>query len=151
MTYEELYRLVFEENTRDENDTIVEHLARTILEKQYNGITDTREAVIQALELLPEMCGKDIDPTPDELSDIIFNVDNPSHIRVRRALLKAMKNKNLCDFIMSNYGSFKKEELARIIAELDVAIYDNDVMPDKSDYVEIMTSASAEIKEMLYI
>ena len=151
MTYEELYRLVFEGNTKDENDTTLEHLARTILEKQYNGITDTREAVMQALELMPEMCGQDIDPTPDELSDIVYYVENPRYIRVRRGLIKSMKARNLCDYIAKEYSAFSKQELAYIIAEIDVAIYEYDIMPDKREYSEVMENAAEEIKERLYM
>jgi len=149
MTYEGLYRLTFEENTRDENDTELEHLARTILEHKFEGITETKDAVYRALELMPEMRGKDIDPTEDEFSNTIYYVEHPDYIRVRRGLIKAMRNANLCDYIMQHYTSFSKEDLARIIAELDCAAYDTDTLKDKPDYHEIMERATDELKERL--
>lgn len=151
MTYQELYHLVFEESTKDENDTVLEYLARTILEHQYNSITDSHEAVIQALELMPEMYGKDIDLTSEEFENVVYYVDNPDYIRVRRGLIKAMKTRNLCGYIAKEYASFSKQELAYIIAELDAAVYDGDIMPDKSEYTEIVANAANEIKERLYL
>lgn len=147
MTYEELYRFVFEENTRDENDTVLEHLARTIYEKNFDGITTAETAVYRALELLPEMIGKDVDPTSSEFSDIVFNVKNPNPVRVRRGCLKAMRDGKLFDFISREYMAFRKEELAHIIMEMDYAAEQQDHSRDKSDYREMLRNAAIELEE----
>ena len=151
MTREELYRIAFVENPKDENDANLEHIARTIIEQKFDGITDTREAVILALELLPEMTGQEADPTEDDISDIIYYVENPGYVRIRRALIKIMQNGgSLCDFVLSNYYKFSKEHLARIIAEIDCAVYDADITKDKDDYKEVMCEAAGKIKEWMF-
>lgn len=150
MTYDELYHAAFDEGKRNENDTELEHLARTILENKFDGITDEVDAVVRAAELMQEMRGKDIDLTRDEFTDTTYYVTHPEYIRVLRGLIKAMKDANLCDYIMQNYMSFEKEDLARIIAEIDCAAYDTDTLPGKPDYHEIMDRATEELKERIY-
>ena len=147
MTYKELYNAAFVENERNENDTKLEHLARVIYENNYDGITDPKEAVIRAMEIFSEMLGQDIDPTKIEFENAVYNVENPYRARVRRGLFKAMKNDNLCDYIMQNYMSFDKEDLARIIAEIDCAAYGTDLLSGKPDYHDIMNKTTKELRE----
>ena len=148
MTYQELYKVAFENTTKNENDTTLEHLARIILTNHYDGIYETKEAVYKALELLPEMTGTDADPTPDELSNIVFYVDNPQYVRVRRGLLKAMRAGTLFDFISKEYHYFTLEELANIIKEVDYAAEQQCIT--HKEYEEMMNNAADELKERLF-
>lgn len=150
MTYQELYHLVFDDGMRNENDTELEHLARTILLNKYEGITEAEDAIYRALELIPEMRGYDIDPTVDELPDIIYYVEHPEYIRARRGLIKAMNSGKLFDFIMQNYTAFRIEDLARIIAEIDYALYNSDKTNGRPTYHKIMDNAVEEIKNYIF-
>lgn len=139
-----LYHAAFDEGKRNENDTELEHLARTILENKFDGITETKDAVYRALELMEEMRGRNIDPTEDELSDIIYYVENPEPVRIRRGLFKAMKRGELFDYIAREYMAFRKEELADIIKELDYAF---EQVCFEDDYKEALENATGELKE----
>lgn len=150
MTYQELYHSVYDDGACHELDTELEHLARTILLNKYEGITEAEDAVYRALELIPEMRGYDIDPTVNELPDIIYYVEHPEYIRARRGLIKAMNNGKLFDFIMQNYTAFRMEDLARIIAEIDCALYDSDKTNGRPTYHKIMDTAAEEIKNYVF-
>lgn len=143
MTYKELYNAAFVENERNENDTKLEHLARIIYENNYDGITDTEEAVVRAMEIFSEL-GHDIDPTKTEFENAVYNVDNPYPARAQRGLLKAMKNGNLFDYIAREYMSFTKPELGDIIKELDYAF---EQVCLKDEYAEAMENATEELRE----
>lgn len=143
MTYKELYNAAFVENERNENDTKLEHLARIIYENNYDGITDTEEAVIRAMEILSEL-GHDIDPTETEFKNAIYNVDNPYPARAQRGLLKAMKNGNLFDYIARKYMAFSRTQLCDIIKELDYAF---EQVCLKDEYAEAMENATEELRE----
>jgi hypothetical protein len=144
MTYEILYRLAFDEGMRNENDTELEHLARVIFANKYDGITDPKEAVIKAMELMPEMRGKDIDLTETEFTDAVYNVENPHPARRRRGLFKAMKNGNLFGYISREYMAFTKPELADIIKELDYA-FKQVCLED--EYAEAIENVTEELRE----
>ena len=143
MTYKELYNAAFVENERNENDTELEHLARIIYENNYDGITDTEEAVTRAMEIYSEL-GHDIDPTKTEFENAVYNVDNPYPARAQRGLLKAMKNGNLFDYIAREYMAFSRTQLCDIIKELDYAF---EQVCLKDEYAEAMENATEKLRE----
>ena len=52
---------------------------------------------------------------------------------MKQALIEALKEGNLYDFMANNYHKFSKEELVYIIKELDFALWDI----DKSMHVRV--------------
>lgn len=63
----------------------------------------------------------------------------------RRELLNAIKEGNLYDYVANNHHKFSVGELARVIMELDYAIYSNFSSAERNNVYEDMYG---ELKEL---